>query len=46
MEKNNYTIITIGGAGTGKSTLCNFLVDGDDKQQRFKSSKTTNGGET
>lgn len=34
-----------GSAGCGKSTLCNFLLDGNNSA-RFKSSKTTAGGET
>lgn len=34
-----------GGAGVGKSTVCNFLVSGDDSGP-FIASKTTEGGET
>jgi putative ribosome biogenesis GTPase RsgA len=40
-----YVIIPFGSAGAGKSTLCNFLIDGEDSQ-RCKTSKTTDGGET
>ena len=42
---NPFVIITIGGPGTGKSTVNNFLLDGKDSG-RFKASKTTEGGET
>ena len=41
----SYVIIPFGGAGVGKSTLCNFLLDGKDSQS-FISSDTTEGGET
>jgi ribosome biogenesis GTPase A len=40
-----YVIVPLGGAGVGKSTLCNFLLSGKDSG-KFKSSKTTDGGET
>ena len=40
-----YVVVPFGSAGCGKSTLCNFLLDGKNSG-RFKSSKTTAGGET
>ena len=34
-----------GGPGAGKSTVCNFLLDGEDSNT-FKASESTAGGET
>lgn len=43
--QQEYVIVPLGGPGSGKSTLCNFLIDGEDSQ-KFVTSKTTKGGET
>ena len=40
-----FVIVPFGGAGVGKSTVCNFLVSGKDEGP-FIASKTTEGGET
>ena len=40
-----YVIVPFGGPGSGKSTLCNFLVDGEDSDT-FLASATTEGSET
>ena len=42
VSSNNYTIIAVGPAGVGKSTLLNSIVGAD----VFKASMTTDGGET
>jgi GTP-binding protein EngB required for normal cell division len=42
---STFTIVPFGGPGVGKSTLCNFLIDGKNSGL-FKSSDTTEGGET
>lgn len=41
----SFVIIPFGGAGVGKSTVCNYLIDGKDSD-KFKASQTTDGGET
>jgi septin family protein len=41
----HYTIVPFGGSGTGKSTICNFLLDGR-QSHSFKASNSTEGGET
>ena len=38
-------IVPFGGAGVGKSNLCNFLIDGENSG-KFKASNSTEGGET
>ena len=46
MEKTQrFVIVPFGGSGVGKSTLCNFLIDGKEGA-KFKASKTTEGGQT
>ena len=40
-----FVLVPLGGPGVGKSTLCNYLLDGKDSG-KFKASKTTDGGET
>lgn len=40
-----FVIVPFGGPGTGKSTLSNFLVDGEDSG-KFKASDTCEGSET
>lgn len=44
-NKPHFTLIPFGGTGTGKSNLCNFLLDGRNSGS-FKSSNYTGGGET
>ena len=41
----SYTVVPFGGTGVGKSTLCNFLLQGI-ADSPFKASETTKGGET
>lgn len=45
MQKKIYTIVPFGGSGVGKSTVCNFLLNGN-KKQVFKASDTTETSET
>lgn len=44
-DNKSFVIVPLGGAGVGKSTIQNFLIDGKDSG-KFKTSKTTGGGET
>lgn len=41
----SYTVVPFGGTGVGKSTLCNYLLNGQGDTP-FKTSETTSGGET
>jgi ribosome biogenesis GTPase A len=45
MTEKSYVIVPFGGPGSGKSTLCNFLIDGKNSG-KFKTSDTTDGSET
>lgn len=40
-----YTIVPFGGSGVGKSTLCNYLLNGN-TEEKFKATETTEGSET
>lgn len=44
-EQYHFTIVPFGGSGVGKSTLCNFLLNGN-TVQKFKASDTTEASET